>query len=147
MSREVRAHLFEPFFTTKDKEHASGLGLATSYGIVKQSGGHIIVYSEPGRGACVKVYLPRLPGQAPITKPRTAPGAMPRGTENLLVVEDEPSLRSLATTMLREQGYTVLSASNGVEALALLTEHPDLKPHLVVTDVVMPQMEIGRAHV
>ena len=139
-SPEARAHLFEPFFTTKDKEHASGLGLATSYGIVKQSGGHIIVYSEPGRGTCVKVYLPRLPGETPVTKSKSLPGSLPRGAENLLVVEDEPTLRSLATTMLREQGYTVLSASNGVEALALLAEHPDVKPHLVVTDVVMPQM-------
>jgi len=140
MTPEVQAHLFEPFFTTKEDGHATGLGLATSYGIVKQSGGHIIVYSEPGRGTCVKVYLPRLPGEPVLSRLKPISTFLPRGTETILVVEDEPSLRSLATTVLREQGYTVMAASNGVEALSVLSERPALKPHLVLTDVVMPQM-------
>jgi len=140
MSPEVQAHLFEPFFTTKKDGHATGLGLATSYGIVKQSGGHIVVYSEPGRGTCVKVYLPRLPGETASYKPPPASTALPRGNEIILVVEDEPALRLLATTVLREQGYTVWPASNGVEALALLADTPGIQPDLVLTDVVMPQM-------
>jgi len=140
LTPEAQAHLFEPFFTTKQDGHATGLGLATSYGIVKQTGGHIIVYSEPNRGACVKVYLPRLPGAAVPFQARIGPVSLPRGAEIILVVEDEPALRSLATNALRELGYTVLPASNGVEAITLLAEHPSLKPHLVLTDVVMPQM-------
>jgi len=140
MTPEVQAHLFEPFFTTKEDGHATGLGLATAFGIVKQSGGHIIVYSEPLRGTCIKVYLPRLPGEPVPSKLKPISTSLPRGTETILVVEDEPPLRSLATTVLREQGYTVMAASNGIEALSLLSERPALKPHMILTDVVMPQM-------
>ena len=140
MTPEVKAHLFEPFFTTKQQGEGTGLGLATCYGIVKQGSGHITVYSEPGHGTAVNVYLPKLPGQADPPPSTAAPSAPPRGTETLLVVEDEPTVRELAVIVLREQGYNILAAANGIEALRLLEEHPDQHLDMVVTDVVMPQM-------
>jgi signal transduction histidine kinase/ActR/RegA family two-component response regulator len=138
MDAATRARLFEPFFTTKETGKGTGLGLSTVYGIVKQSGGHIDVYSEPGQGAAFKVYLPRAdaapqPVEAPVE------GASPRGSETVLLVEDEEGLRTLAREILELQGYTLIEASNPGEALARLEAHHG-PIHLLVTDVVMPQM-------
>lgn len=139
MAAEIKEHLFEPFFTTKEMGKGTGLGLATVFGIVKQSGGHIWVYSEPGYGTTVKIYLPRLvtkddqPGQAQPAK------QLPRGGETILVVEDEPAVRELAARVLRRQGYAVLEATNGEEALQLVQTQPG-EIHLLLTDVIMPSM-------
>jgi two-component system cell cycle sensor histidine kinase/response regulator CckA len=117
MNEEILAHIFEPFFTTKMAGKGTGLGLATVYGIVKQSAGHISVYSEVGRGTTFKVYLPALDKSVPVaTPPRTT--VAPKGNGTILLVEDEPALRALAVESLRRLGYAVLSAGDGVEALA-----------------------------
>jgi two-component system cell cycle sensor histidine kinase/response regulator CckA len=137
MTAEVKARLFEPFFTTKEAGLGTGLGLATVYGIVKHSGGHIEVYSEPGAGTTFKVYLPRAEG---VGKPgRSYQGEMvsPQGSETILVAEDEEGVRSLICAVLRGQGYLVLEAGNGEEALALCERHEG-PIDLLVTDVVMP---------
>ena len=140
ITEDVQAHLFEPFFTTKPKGKGTGLGLPICQTIVQQSGGHIGLYSEPGRGTTFKVYFPRVeqpldPAARPIQT-----GPLPRGTETLLVVEDEPSVRHLACGVLKTQGYTVLSAPNGQDALRVAREHKGSPIRLVVTDVVMPLM-------
>jgi CheY-like chemotaxis protein len=141
MSREVRDKLFEPFFTTKAPGKGTGMGLATVYGIVKQSGGHIHVYSEPGRGTTFKIYFPVAEGEAPASA-RTGTGKIPvaqsRG-ETLLLVEDEDMVRAYARRVLESLGYKVLPASRGQEALevAARAEGPI---HALVTDVVMPGM-------
>jgi len=140
MSAEVKAHLFEPFFSTRGVGQGAGLGLSTCYGIIKQSGGHISVYSEPGLGATFKIYLPPVESPAQIPLPRLDPPDLPRGTETLLLVEDDPVLREMAATLLRRLGYTVLEAANGLEALGL-KQPRDLGPiDVLFTDVVMPQM-------
>jgi two-component system, cell cycle sensor histidine kinase and response regulator CckA len=139
MSDDVRAHAFEPFWTTKELGRGTGLGLATCYGIVRQHGGHIWVESEPGRGASFKVYLPR--AELPVAPLRAAmAGEAPRGSETILLVEDERAVLELAARVLRAHGYTVLEASNGEVALGVLDQ---LAPHgvdLVVTDMVMPKL-------
>lgn len=139
MTPEVRARIFEPFFTTKAVGEGTGLGLATVYGIVKQAGGHIWVYSEVGAGTSFKVYLPRAQGQAEglvAPPPRLRPVG---GRETILVVEDEPTLRRVLLRTLRGAGYTVLEATNGVDALRKCeTCEGDID--LLLTDVVMPQM-------
>jgi two-component system cell cycle sensor histidine kinase/response regulator CckA len=140
MSDEVKAHLFEAFFTTKPKGKGTGLGLATCQTIVKQSGGHIGVYSELGRGTTFKVYLPRVDQPLDETARAVAPGALPRGTETILLVEDEPAVSRLAGRVLEAQGYTVLRAANGEDGLLVAREHKGAPISLVVTDVVMPQM-------
>lgn len=140
MNEEIKSHLFEPFFTTKDKTKTSGLGLSTAYGIVKQSGGHLSVYSEPGKGSTFKVYLPRV--QAAVEGEEKAKAAVvrpPAGKETVLLVEDEEILRDLARNVLEINGYKVLSANNGVEALSLSEKHKD-PIHILITDVVMPKM-------
>jgi len=139
MHPEAKAHLFEPFFTTKEVGKGTGLGLATVYGIVKQSGGYIWVYSESGSGTSVKIYLPRSdqPVQ-PVPRPPVLAG-LPTGTETVLVVEDAEAIRSLARKVLTAQGYTVLEAGDGVEALQIAERHTGML-HLVLTDVVMPGM-------
>jgi len=140
MDKEAQAHIFEPFFTTKDPGKGTGLGLAMVYGSVKQNGGFIFVYSELGRGTTFKVYLPRVPEQVDETNVLApAPVALPRGTETVLVVEDEPGVRAVILRTLREQGYTVLEARHGLEALHLGTR-PMETIHLLLTDVVMPQV-------
>jgi len=139
---EVRERIFEPFFTTKEKERGTGLGLSTVYGIVKQSGGHICVYSEPGHGATFEIYLPRVEeAMAVKTLPEKSQGGdLPRGNEIVTLVEDEPSLRILAAYVLRKQGYTVLEAANGEEAMHIASQPVIKEIDLLVTDVVMPQM-------
>jgi two-component system cell cycle sensor histidine kinase/response regulator CckA len=138
MDAETQAHIFEPFFTTKAQGKGTGLGLATVYGVVKQSGGYIWVYSEPGVGATFKVYLPRVfeephKGQLPDV------GDARQGSETILVVEDEASLRTFTTTLLQNSGYTVLDAGDGEEALTLAKQYN--KPiHLLLTDMIMPGM-------
>jgi PAS domain S-box-containing protein len=137
MGDEVKAHLFEPFFTTKAPGQGTGLGLATVYSIVKGSGGHIWCYSEEGQGTTFKIYLPRVQRAAKPAAPHDELSDLPRGSETILLVEDDPSVRELAARMLHQQGYTVLAASNGAEALRLAREHRQ-PLHLLLTDVVMP---------
>jgi len=139
MSAEVQKHLFEPFFTTKEKGKGTGLGLSTVYGIVKQSGGYVSVYSEPDRGSCFKIYLPQVVEKAPKEEIKTVPASTTRGTETILLVEDEETVRTLAAKILRAKGYTVLEAGDGQEAQAVLKEHTG-SLHLLLTDVVMPRM-------
>jgi PAS domain S-box-containing protein len=140
MTDEVKVHIFEPFFTTKEIGKGTGLGLATCFGIVKQSGGHIWVYSEVGQGTTFRIYLPRLEETTAVKSLPDRLEDLPRGTETIFLVEDESAVRELATRTLRSQGYQVLSAINGEAALRLLQEQPKLKPHLLITDVVMPRL-------
>jgi two-component system cell cycle sensor histidine kinase/response regulator CckA len=137
---EVQSHIFEPFFTTKEVDRGTGLGLATCFGIVKQSNGHIWVYSEPGQGTTFKIYLPRVSDVEIASSYRNRSEELPTGTETILLVEDEASLRDLSSRMLQLQGYTVLEAANGDEALRVINKHGKNNIDLVVTDVVMPQM-------
>jgi len=140
MSEEVKAHVFEPFFTTKDVGLGPGLGLSTCYGIIKQSGGHISVYSEPGRGTTFKIYLPQAPTD-PASRPPSSPSsALPGGTETILLAEDDPALNDMAAALLRRLGYTVLTAANGVEALNVKQQPATGHIDLLLTDVVMPHM-------
>jgi two-component system, cell cycle sensor histidine kinase and response regulator CckA len=139
MSRDVQQRVFEPFFTTKDQGKGTGLGLSTVYGIVKQSGGDVWIYSEPGKGTTFKVYFPRADDGAPMSTPKDEDQAAPRGTETILVVEDDPALRALSERVLEGNGYTVLLARNGVEALAIASGHAG-RIDMVATDVVMPKM-------
>jgi PAS domain S-box-containing protein len=140
MPRELKEKVFEPFFTTKEKGKGTGLGLSMVYGIVKQIGGNIWVYSEPGHGTTFKIYLPRVEEQLDTFHALDETDSFPRGGETVLLVEDDPSVRDLALRLLRQQGYTVLEAANGVEALHVAQEHGGEKIHLLLTDVVMPQM-------
>jgi two-component system cell cycle sensor histidine kinase/response regulator CckA len=140
MTAEVLQHAFEPFFTTKEPGQGTGLGLATCYGIIKQHGGSTELYSEVGRGTSVKVYLPRATGAtvAPIAWRES--NQIPRGTETVLLVEDEPAVRDLAARMLRRQGYTVLEAGNGIEALDIVRRYTGAPIGLLLTDTIMPKL-------
>ena len=140
MPAEVVAKAFDPFFTTKDVGKGTGLGLSQVYGFVKQSGGHVKIYSEPGNGTTVKVYLPRLVGAHDEAKEFEEATDMPLGDmrEVVLVVEDEPQVRRFSVEALTELGYRVLEADSGRSALRLLEERPDIA--LLFTDVVMPEM-------
>jgi len=139
MTAEVKGRLFEPFFTTKPTTQNTGLGLATVYGIVAQSGGYIWVDSESGKGTAFKMCFPRVDAEGEIAQPGERPAAPTRGSETILLVEDEQAVRTVATRVLTNQGYFVLAACNGEEALAI-AEKLDGAIDLVVTDVVMPDM-------
>jgi two-component system cell cycle sensor histidine kinase/response regulator CckA len=139
MTEEVKARMFEAFFTTKPKGKGTGLGLATCHTIMQQCGGCIEVQTEVGQGTTFRVYFPRIDQPLDVAaRPQTGPA--PRGTETLLVVEDEPSLRHLARSVLEAQGYQILSASNGQDALHTVRDHKGPPIRLVITDVVMPLM-------
>jgi CheY-like chemotaxis protein/two-component sensor histidine kinase len=139
MDEETRAQIFEPFFTTKERGKGTGLGLSTVYGIIKQTGGFIWVYSEPGQGTTFKIYLPRIGESDSRVEPRRAQKEALVGTETILLVEDEQSLRALTGRILGQCGYSVLTATDAPEALVLSERHEG-PIHLMVTDVVMPQM-------
>jgi PAS domain S-box-containing protein len=138
MDAAVKARIFEPFFTTKEPGKGTGLGLATVFGIVKQSGGSIEVYSEPGQGTTFKVYLPRVDEAVDETAPAAAP-TLARGSETILLVEDDDEVRALARETLDENGYVVIPAADPAEALRLVSSHAG-PIHLLVTDVVLPQL-------
>jgi len=139
MSQEVLSHVFEPFFTTKEQGKGTGLGLSTVYGIVKQSGGHITCYSERGRGTTFKIYFPRTAEQYVRAVPHVGEISAMRGSETILLVEDEETVRRFMRTVLEDNGYTVFAAPGGREALAEMQSRK-CAFGLVVTDVVMPQM-------
>jgi two-component system cell cycle sensor histidine kinase/response regulator CckA len=139
MDAETQGHIFEPFFTTKEVGKGTGLGLATVYGIVKQSGGNILVYSEEGVGTTFKVYFPRVIEESETEDARHTSEDLPHGTETILLVENEEMVRTLTRQILEMCGYTVLEARNGIKAL-ILCEQQDCHIDLLMTDVVMPQM-------
>jgi two-component system, cell cycle sensor histidine kinase and response regulator CckA len=139
MSPEVQARIFEPFFTTKEVGKGTGLGLSTVYGIVKQSGGYIWLYSEPGQGTTFKIYFPRAEQSASLAGSDKRPAGVQRGTETILLVEDDPQLRALSSSVLSHCGYKVLIANGPEEGLAICQEnHKQIR--LLITDVVMPTM-------
>jgi CheY-like chemotaxis protein len=140
MNAETVAHIFEPFFTTKGGTKGTGLGLATTYGIVKQSGGYIWVYSEPAQGTSFKVYLPRVDEAAePATAVRLKTTAQ-KGSETILLVEDDEAVRGLTETVLKSYGYNVLVAEDPEHALRISESAGAKEIRLVLTDVVMPSM-------
>jgi CheY-like chemotaxis protein len=139
MDAETQARIFEPFFTTKEHGKGTGLGLATVYGIVKQSGGNIFVYSEVGRGTTFRIYLPRAVGRAAAIADNPQVVEARPGSETVLLVEDDEAVRSLAREILEEAGYTVLTASDGPSAVAVSETHAE-PIELLLTDLVMPQM-------
>lgn len=135
MSEEVKAHLFEPFFTTKDEQHGSGLGLAACYGIVRQSGGRIALESAPGKGTAVHIYLPEVAAPEPGNYPRPRSARLPGGTETILMLEDDISVRHVMVRNLRRLGYEVIEAVRAEEARRRMGEQP---VDLVVSDIVLP---------
>jgi CheY-like chemotaxis protein len=139
MDAETQERIFEPFFTTKAAGKGTGLGLSTAYGIVKQSGGNIWVYSELGKGTTFKIYLPRADEAVETETPTGLAKPAPHGTETILLVEDEEQVRQIAQQILTILGYTVLPATNGQEALAVARQHSGTID-LTITDVVMPQL-------
>jgi signal transduction histidine kinase len=140
MTNAVKAHLFEPFFTTKEPGKGTGLGLATCYGIVKQSGGDIRVYSEPDHGTTFKIYFPRIDHSAAAETSPVENTPPCRGTETLLLIEDEISVRKLTATILRSCGYVVHEASDGLEGWQLISSDQSPKFDLIISDVIMPRM-------
>jgi len=140
MDTETQAQIFEPFFTTKESGKGTGLGLATVYGIVRQHGGGIRVYSQAGQGTTFKIYLPALETTGLLSETSPAiPSEKLRGDETILLVEDSDMVRDMAETLLRRQGYKVLVAENGTRALSVIEDHGG-PVHLLLTDVVMPGM-------
>jgi signal transduction histidine kinase len=140
MSREVMERAFDPFYTTKGPGQGTGLGLSQVFGFVKQSSGHIKLYSEVGHGTTVKIYLPRHRGESPVAAEDASPSALPKGTPDtiVLVVEDEADVRKMTVDAIRELGYAAISAQTPREALQQLESHPDVA--LLFTDIVMPEM-------
>jgi two-component system cell cycle sensor histidine kinase/response regulator CckA len=143
MDAATRARIFEPFFTTKAQDKGTGLGLSTVWGIVRQSGGHVEAESEVGRGSTFTLYLPWVTGQADETRPEPAPPSSVRGSETVLLVEDDEQVRGFVRDVLYRHGYVVLEAQNGGEAFLIAEQHGS-PVHLLLTDVVLPRMS-GRA--
>ena len=139
MTEEVKAHLFEPFFTTKADQERSGLGLATCYGIVHQSGGHLRVESEEGKGTTIEIYLPRVPAPPPPAYKKPGGKKNRGGTETILVLEDDISVRHISVRVLRKLGYEVIEAASGNDARRLMSENGGRRVDLLLTDMVMPQ--------
>jgi len=139
ISPDIMPHIFEPFFTTKEVGKGTGLGLSTVYGIVKQSGGNVWVYSQPGRGSTFKIYLPRVDEPAPFAAEATL-HSVSSGAETVLLVEDEPALRDLIKIALTAGGFTVIDAPTPADALILSRKHTG-PLHLLLTDVIMPGMD------
>jgi CheY-like chemotaxis protein len=139
IDKETIARIFEPFFTTKAVGKGTGLGLAMVYGIVQQSGGEIQVYSEPGLGTTFKVYLPQVHQSATAVANHHQQQPLRGGTETILVVEDDVAVRGLIDNILTEQGYTILKAGDGEEAIHINQQHEDVI-HLLLTDVIMPRI-------
>jgi two-component system cell cycle sensor histidine kinase/response regulator CckA len=140
MDKQTQSRIFEPFFTTKDQGKGTGLGLSTVYGIVKQSNGHIWVYSEPGYGTSFKIYLPCLRNAASTKTIKENHAALRKATETILLVEDEEVLRKLVSQILALKGYRVIEAHNGNHAVELCAQYEETI-HLIITDVIMPQMD------
>jgi CheY-like chemotaxis protein len=139
MDNNTLQHLFEPFFTTKKRGEGTGLGLSTVYGIIRQNRGWIWAYSEPGKGASFKIYLPQAQGHGTPATPAPQSAEFASGTETILLVEDLEPVRTLAALVLRDCGYSVIEASDGAEALLAARRHAG-PIHLLLTDVVMPGM-------
>ncbi len=139
MNAETQAHIFEPFFTTKEKGKGTGLGLATVYGVVKQSGGYIWLYSEPDKGTTFKIYFPQVEDAVEVPRKDRSAAESPQGSETILLAEDERQVRDVAREFLQLGGYTVLEAKDGNEAIQIAEAHPG-PIHLLVTDMVMPGM-------
>jgi CheY-like chemotaxis protein len=144
MTPDIVARVFEPFFTTKTEGRGTGLGLAMVFGFVKQSGGHVKIYSEPGEGTSVKIYLPRAVGAGKPSGQRSGvPADLPRGSATVLVVEDEAGVREIAVAILRSLGYRVLEAPDGDEGLLVFGAHA-AEIDMLLTDVVLPGKVRGR---
>jgi len=139
MDKETQARIFEPFFTTKEKGKGTGLGLSTVYGIIKQSGGYVLVQSEPNQGTTFRIYLPRVEDAAEPLSPARVSRSQTGGSETVLLVEDEESVRQLVRETLEAKGYKILEADNGEAALRIVAQHSDVI-HMLITDVVMPGM-------
>jgi CheY-like chemotaxis protein len=136
----ILPHIFEPFFTSKERGKGTGLGLFTCSAIISQRGGYIDVQSEQGHGTTFQILIPRINGPPPVETPRNHQEYLPRGTETVLLVEDEQGVREVAATTLRAQGYTVLEAAEGLEALTLARGRAHRGLDLLLTDVIMPIM-------
>ena len=143
MTPEVAARVFEPFYTTKPEGKGTGLGLAMVFGFVKQSCGHVKIYSEPGEGTTVRIYLPRAAGVAAPGQRSVSPVEVPRGSAMVLVVEDEPAVREIAVAILGDLGYRVIEAADAEEGLRVFGQHTS-QVDLLLTDVVLPGKLRGR---
>jgi CheY-like chemotaxis protein len=137
MSEAVKARIFEPFFTTKAEGRGTGLGLATCFGIIKQNNGHIWLSSEENKGTTFRVYLPRVMAVVKPLAPPAEMGGLPQGTETILLVEDDALVRSLAVRVLHQQGYQLLEAANGHEALGFIQQYGE-EIQLLISDLVLP---------